>query len=184
MRRFRYLSLLAAVGLFVVAGVVAASNHRPQTQDVSAAFTTDQVRSHSRTCVRGGNTFRITNALWRGTSTSSEPRLAGTLVIATRTVVNETTGDGWLSGSWRTTGQSQSAKPGKPGRPRSWARLSAVIDNGNHIDGMATGHVRAPWARLLGNWSAMVVGSSLNGEIGAVAPVAPDNAALLFRGGC
>jgi hypothetical protein len=185
MRRYMHLSLLAAVGLFVTVGVVAAATQvRPQTQDVSAAFSADQVRSHSRTCTAGGNTFRITNALWRGDSTSAEPRLAGRLVVATRTVVNETTGDGWLSGTWRTTGQTPAAKPGKGARPRSWARLSAVIDNGNHLDGLATGHTRGPWSRLLGNWSATIVGDTLSGQLGAVVPVAPDNAALLYRGGC
>jgi hypothetical protein len=75
-------------------------------------------------------------------------------------------------------------KPGKGGRPRSNAHLSGVIDNGNHLDGLATGQVRAPWARLLGNWSATVIGNTLSGELGANTPVAPDNSALLYRGGC
>ena len=113
MRRYLYLSLLVAVGLFVIAGIAAATEPHPATQDVSAAFSANQVRSHSRTCTQGGNTFRITNAVWRGTSTSAEPRLAGNLVIATRTVVNETTGDGWASGTWRTTPASGQMKPGK-----------------------------------------------------------------------
>jgi hypothetical protein len=184
MRRYLYLSLFVAVGLFVIAGVAAATLPRPATQDVSASFTADQVRSHSRTCTQGGNTFRITNAVWRGTSTSTEPRLAGTLVIASRTVVNETTGDGWMSGTWRTTPASGQMKPGKGGRPRSNARLSAVIDNGNHLDGLATGQVRVQWARLLGNWSATIVGNTLAGELGANVPAVPDNSALLYRGGC
>jgi hypothetical protein len=185
MRRYKYLSLLVAVGLFAVAGVAAANHPNPQTQDVSASFSADQARSHSRTCTRGGNTFRITNAVWRGTSTSAEPRLAGNLVVATRTVVNETTGDGWATGSWRTTPASGQMKPGKPrSRPRSWARLHAVIDNGNQLDGLATGHTRHAWARLLGNWSATIVGNTLSGQLGANVPVTPDNSALLYRGGC
>ena len=183
MRRYLNLSLLVAVGLFAIVGIAAATDNRPATQDVSAAFSADQVRSHSRTCTRGGNTFRITNAVWRGTSTSAEPRLAGNLVIAARTVVNETTGDGWASGTWRTTPATGQMKPGK-GRPRSWARLSAVIDNGNHLDGLATGHTRHAYARLLGNWSATIAGNTLSGELGANVPVAPDNSALLYRGGC
>ncbi len=183
MRRYTYLSLLVAVGLFVIAGVAAATRPHPSTQDVSASFTANQVRSHSRTCTQDGNTFRITNAVWRGTSTSTEPRLAGNLVISSRTVVNETTGDGWMSGTWRTTPASQ-MKPGKGGRPRSNARLSAVIDNGNHLDGLATGQVRVQWARLLGNWSATIVGTTLSGELGANVPVVPDNSALIYRGGC
>jgi hypothetical protein len=183
MRRKKHLFWLTVVGLFVLVGTAAAVQPHPQTSDVSAAFSADQVRSHSRTCMEGGNTFRVTNAVWRGTATSAEPRLAGNIVIATHAVLNETTGDGWLSGTWRTDGTS-SMKPGKGGRPRSRAQLRAVIDNGNHLDGLATGEVRAPWARLLGNWSATVAGNSLTGELGANAPVAPDNSALLYRGGC
>jgi hypothetical protein len=59
-----------------------------------------------------------------------------------------------------------------------------VIDNDNHLDGVANGEVRRPGARLLGNWSATIVGNTLAGELGANAPVAPDNSALLYRGGC
>jgi hypothetical protein len=136
---------------------------------------------HTRTCDVDGNTFRITNATWRGTSTSAEPRLGGTLVITTHTVLNETTGDGWASGTWKTIDDS----PANPRtRAKSTARLSAVIDNTNHLDGLATGTVRRPPARMLGNWSATIVGNALSGELGANAPIAPDNSALLFRGGC
>jgi hypothetical protein len=182
MRRSKHLLLLAALGVFALVGAAGATGGHPQTQDVSVAFSTTQARLHSRTCTEGGNTFRVTNALWRGTSTSSEPRLAGTVVIATHAVLNETTGDGWVTGSWR----SRSTTPSGNMRttPRSHARLSAVIDNGNHLDGLASGEVRSPYAKLLGNFSATVVGTALAGEIGANAPVAPDNSALLYRGGC
>ena len=178
MRRFKHVLPLAAVGLLVLVGAAAATQPKVQTSDVSSAFTATQTRMHTRTCTRDGNTFRVTNAVWRGTSTSAEPRLGGTVVIATHTVVNETTGDGWLSGTWRT----KSSVPNPPAR--SNARLSAVIDNGNHADGLATGIARGPWARLLGNWSATITGATLAGELGANAPVAPDNSALLYRGGC
>lgn len=183
MRRKKHLLWLTALGLFALVGVAAATQPHPQTADVSAAFSADQTRSHSRTCMQGGNTFRITNAVWRGTSTSAEPRLAGNLVINTRTVLNETTGDGWFSGTWKTTPNAAS-RPGHGRRARSTARLSGVIDNGNHLDGLATGEVRADWARLLGNFSAVVNGTNVSGALGANAPVAPDNSALLYRGGC
>jgi len=183
MRRMKNAFWLGVIGLFVLVGTAAAVQPRPQTSDVSTAFSADQVRSHSRTCTSGGNTFRITNATWRGTATSSEVRLAGRVVIATHAVVNETTGDGWLTGTWRSNGTS-SMNPGRRGRPRSHATLRAVIDNGNHVDGLATGEVRAPYSRLMGNWSATIVGTTLAGEIGADAPVAPDNAALIYLGGC
>jgi len=183
MRRKKHLFWLAGLGLFVLVGVAAAVQPHPQTADVSAAFTADQVRSHSRTCTQGGNTFRITNTVWRGTATSAEPRLAGTLVISTRMVLNETTGDGWFTGTWRSKAPA-AMHPGKGGRPHANTRLSGVIDNGNHLDGLATGQAWAPCARLLGNMSATVIGNTLSGELGANAPVAPDNSALLFRGGC
>lgn len=177
----KHVVLLAAVGLFVLVGAASATRSQFQTSDVSAAFTATQTRMSTRTCDVDGNSFRITHAAWRGTSTSSEPRLSGTVVITTRVVLNETTGDGWASGTWRSTDDS-TANPRT--RARSNARLTAVVDNGNQLDGLAAGEARRPYARLLGNWSATIVGSTLSGELGANAPVAPDNSALLYRGGC
>ena len=65
-------------------------------------------------------------------------------------------------------------------RPRSNARLSAVIDNANHLDGLANGDVRRAGGHLLANWSATIVGTELSGELGADAPIAPDNSAVLY----
>jgi hypothetical protein len=181
MRNRKHVVLLAAVGLFILVGAASATRVQPYTADVSAAFSANQTRMSTRTCDVDGETFRVTNAAWRGTSASTETRLSGTLVITTHTVLNETTGDGWASGTWRTTSDAV----GNPRtRAKSNARLSAVIDNGNHLDGVATGDVRRPYARLLGNWSATIVGSTLSGQLGADSPVAPDNSALLYRGNC
>jgi hypothetical protein len=180
MRHPQHFLLLAAVGLFVLVGAASANPPHPQTADVSAAFSATQTRMHTRTCTEDGNQFRVTNATWRGTSTSAETRLAGMLVITTHAVLNETTGDGWATGTWRTTDNTASPRT----RAKSNARLSAVIDNGNHLDGLATGDVRRPIGRLLGNWSATIIGNELSGELGADAPIAPDNSALIYRGGC
>jgi hypothetical protein len=181
MRHPKHVVLLAAVGLFVLVGAASATRSHPQTSDVSATFTASQTRMHTRTCTEAGNTFRVTNATWNGTSTSTEPRLAGPLVITTHAVLNETTGDGWVSGTWRTRNEG-TARPRT--NARSHARLSAVIDGGNHLDGLANGEARHPYARLLGNWSATIVGSTLSGQLGSNVPAAPDNSALLYRGGC
>jgi hypothetical protein len=183
MRRSKHLLLLAAGGLFMLVGAAAAVDPHPQTTDVSAAFSATQARMRTHTCEQGGNTFRVTNAVWRGTSTSAEPRLAGTVVIATRAVLNETTGDGWITGTFRTVG-ALPVRPARRVRPRSNAHIHAVIDNDNHVDGIVNGIVRQPYGRLLGNLSATIVGSTLAGELGANAPVSPDNSALIFRGGC
>ena len=174
MRRTKHVLLLLAGAALVVVSVAAATRSHPQTSDVSASFTTSQTRMQTRTCTEGSNTFRVTNAVWRGTSTSTEPRLDGDLVIRTHTVLNETTGDGWLSGTWHTQHSRNQ---------RSNAHLSAVIDNSIHVDGLANGEVHRPGLRLLGNFSATIVGSTLAGELGANVPIAPDNSALLYHGG-
>ena len=150
MRHPKHFVLLTAVGLFVLAGAASATPPHPQTADVSAAFSATQTRMHTRTCTQDGNMFRVTNATWRGTSTSTE-----------------TTGDGWATGTWRTRDATASPRT----RAKSDARLSAVIDNGNHLDGMATGTVRRPASRLLGNWSATIVGNVLSGELPRRLPV-------------
>ena len=183
MRRPKHVALLIGVGLLVVVGAASATRSHPYTNDVSASFNVSQTRVHSRTCTEMGNTFRVTNAVWRGTSVSSDARLDGTLTLNTHSVVNETTGDGWLSGTWRTRAAQQAR--GRPRNPaRSFARLNAVIDNGNHADGLANGDSRRPYGKLLGNWSATIDGTTITGELGSNAPVAPDNSALIFKGGC
>jgi hypothetical protein len=63
-----------ALTRLVTVAVAAARGPTIQTTDVSAVFSTTQTRTHSRTCVQGAKTFRITNAVCGGTSTSTEPR--------------------------------------------------------------------------------------------------------------
>jgi hypothetical protein len=184
MRRPKYFLPLVAIGVFAFAGLVSAARQPNfETSDVSAAFSATQSSMSTRTCTQGTDTFRITRAVWNGTATSSEPRLAGTIVLRTRTVLNETTGDGWFTGTWRTRATA-STPPRRNNVSRSFAHLKGVIDDGNHLDGLATGNVWRPGARLLGNLSALVTGNSIAGELGANAPVAPDNSALIFKGRC
>jgi hypothetical protein len=184
MRRTKLLLLSAGVAALAATSFAAASalRQRAQTADVAATFTATAARTSSRTCAgQGGVMFRITNTVWRGTSTSTEPRLAGRLTLRTRSVVNLTTGDGWLSGTW-------ASRPimiaNSTTRPRANASLTAVIDDATHVDGLVNGRVHAPWGHLRGNWSAAIAGDSITGVLGANAPVAPDNSAIIFRTGC
>jgi hypothetical protein len=183
MRRPKYVLPLVAIGVFAFAGLVSAARQPNfETSDVSAAFDATQSSMSTRTCTQGTDTFRITRSVWNGTATSSDPRLSGDLVLRTRTVLNETTGDGWFTGTWRT--RSASAPPRRNNVPRSNAGLRGVIDDSNHLDGLANGTVGKPGGRLLGNLSALVTGNTIAGELGANAPVAPDNSALIFKGRC
>ena len=182
--RTKLFVLGSALAALVLTSIAAASHiRRAQTSDVAATFTAGLTRLHSRTCQgENGVTFNIQNAVWRGMSTSTEPRLSGQLVLHTRAVVNVTTGDGWLTGTWRSRENPSSTRGG--GRPWSAAHLSAVIDDSTHIDGLASGRVFRPWCYLRGNFSAVLGNASIAGALGTNAPVAPDNSALIFRGGC
>ena len=187
MRRTKLLLLSAGVAALAATSIAAASalRQRAQTADVAATFTATAARTSSRTCVgQGGVTFRITHAVWRGTSTSTEPRLAGTLTLRTRSVVNIATGDGWLSGTWASRSIPPAANTRRNARLSSNAGLTAVIDDATHVDGIANGRVHRPWGHLRGNWSAAIAGDSITGALGANAPVAPDNSAIIFRTGC
>ena len=185
MRRTKLLLLSAGVVALAAASIAAASTlrHGAQTADVAATFAATATHQNSRTCVaHGGALFRITNTVWRGTSSSTEPRLAGALTLRTRSVVNVATGDGWLSGSWASRTAAVATNGGA--RPGANASLTAVIDGATHVDGIANGRVHRPWGHLRGNWSAAIAGDSITGALGANAPVAPDNSAIIFRTGC
>lgn len=175
MRRTKTILICAGLAALVATSIAAASHRQLQTSDVAATFTVTAPNLNTRTCTVGGVSFRVTKGTWRGTSTSGEARLAGTLVIRGHSVLNVTTGDGWFAGKWHSR---------NPAGGRANAALTAVIDDGNKLDGLAAGVVRAPGARLLGNWSATIAGGTLSGNLGANDPVAPNNSALLFRGGC
>lgn len=173
MRRTKLLLFAVGVSALLATSIAAASGgKRAQTSDVAATFTATASRTATRTCTgEGTTTFTITNAVWRGTATSTEPRLAGNLVLRTHAVVNNATGDGWLNGTWH----SRNAPNG-----RTHAHLSAVID-GASIEGLATGRVHRPSGHLRGNFSAAIAANTISGSLGTGTS---DNSALIFRTGC
>jgi hypothetical protein len=184
--RTRFLLLALGLGALVVTSLASAIEPTPPaTSDVGATFSATATRTSTRTCTgAGGATLRITNAVWRGTATSTEPRLNGTLVLRTRSVVNVATGDGWLNGSWHSRNSNPAALAKNRGRQGTNAALIAVVDETTHVDGLALGRVHRPWAHLRGNFSAAIAGDAITGSLGVNAPVAPDNSAIVFRTGC
>lgn len=180
--------LVLALGLAALAATtIAAASYfsKARTSDVAATFTATASRVNTRTCTgEGGATFKITHAVWRGTATSTEPRLAGELVLRTLSVVNVATGDGWLNGSWQSRNTPPAPTHGKRGRVGANAALIAVVDDTVKLDGLALGRVHRPWGHLRGNFSAAVTGEELAGSLGANAPGVPDNSAIVFRTGC
>ena len=118
---------LALLGLFVAAalmavGVAAARGRAPSVQGASATFNAPTVlQKYQVTCsVTGGDTFQATRALYTGTSTSSDPRLAGALRIRAWSLVDTTNGVGHVYGVFQIKGAGT----------RAHGTLNAALANG------------------------------------------------------
>src|SRR5215467_1298706 len=137
---------LALLGLFVAAALAAAgvaTAHRgaPSVQAVSATFNATTVtQRYLTTCsVNGGDTFQATRAMYTGTATSSDPRLAGTLTIHAWSLVDTTNGVGHLFGTFRINGA---------GKARAHGTLNAAIAGGS-ASGIARGFTGGQWGHLV-----------------------------------
>jgi len=138
-KRLALLGLIVAAALSA-AGVAAARGRTTSVQAASATFTATDVSQLSQvTCsVTGGDTFQATKATYRGTSLSSDPRLAGALTIRAWSLVDTTNGVGHVFGNFRIKG---------PGT-RAHGTLNGAIANGE-ASGIARGFVRHQWGRIV-----------------------------------
>jgi hypothetical protein len=145
-----HLSLLAlpAAAALVAAGVAAAGRTRaPSVSAASATFTATAVtQRHQTTCsVNGGDTFAATEATYRGTAASSDPRLAGALTIRAWSLDDTTSGVGHVFGRfWITGGHGYHAH----------GTLNAALSNGK-ASGLARGFVGRPDGRLVASLAAV-----------------------------
>ena len=153
-KRLALLGLIVAAALSA-AGVAAARGRTTSVQAASATFTATDVSQLSQvTCsVTGGDTFQATKATYRGTSLSSDPRLAGALTIRAWSLVDTTNGVGHVFGNFRIKG---------PGT-RAHGTLNGAIANGE-ASGIARGFVRHQWGRIVAS-----MGSTFNPTTGATA---------------
>ena len=96
----------------------------------SATFDATSVSQHSlTTCsVNGGDTYQATRATYTGTSSSSDPRLAGAITIRAWSLVDTTNGVGHVYGLWRIRGAKANAH----------GTLNAALSGGK-ASGLATG---------------------------------------------
>ena len=150
-KRLALLGLIVAAALSA-AGVAAARGRTTSVQAASATFTATDVSQLSQvTCsVTGGDTFQATKATYRGTSLSSDPRLAGALTIRAWSLVDTTNGVGHVFGNFRIKG---------PGT-RAHGTLNGAIANGE-TSGIARGFVRHQWGRIVAS-----MGSTFNPNTG------------------
>jgi hypothetical protein len=168
---------LAAFGGFsaaaLVAVSVAAAGHRAQTTQQAAASFGATAVSHNRTttCVASDGTYQNTSATYTGATTgASDPRLGGTLVIRAHSVLNTTTGYGWLEGSFRI--RSDGGARGT---------IHAAIAGGKAI-GELTGTVNHPAGKLVASFASgfTPAGGFDSGELG---PGSASGAGTIFSHG-
>ena len=137
---------LCLLGLFVVAmalvaaGVAAARGRAPSVQSASATFdATTVAQKYQVTCsVNGGDTFEATRATYTGTSSSSDPRLAGALTIRAWSLVDTTNGVGHVFGRFHIKGVGTNAH----------GTMNAALADGK-ASGIARGYVRHRWGRIV-----------------------------------
>ena len=184
MRRLKIGGTLAALATLVVTSVAVADERRPLTiAAVSAHFTaTGNVRTE--TCKRGTATFLERRGTFSGTSTSSDPRLNGSVRISLKMLVNAASGLGIATGNFRVRSSSRGAR----------ADLVAVVSGTGRLDGFLRGKAGNNESRrlsdrgddengrkLFANFSATLAGGTLTGDLGAGSHV---NDAVIAGGDC
>ncbi len=149
MSRTRWIAMVVAVAAAVGAAGATAAAHRAQTsQQASATFAAGTVAdSHTSSCTSTDGTYADTTATYTGTSTSSDARLNGPLKIRAHSVVNTTTGLGWLTGTFRIDGSSGGAH----------GDVHAVVSGGN-VSGAVVGETGGPEGKLLATLTSAFTG--------------------------
>ncbi|HET7567324.1 MAG TPA: hypothetical protein VFJ91_04985 [Gaiellaceae bacterium] len=97
---------LAVCAALAATGAAVAAHKRAQTtQQASATFAATTV-SHAKhsSCTASDGAYTETDATYTGTATSGDARLAGPLVIRAHSVVDTTSGLGWVQGTFRIRG--------------------------------------------------------------------------------
>ena len=139
-KRLALLGLIVLATALMAAGVAAARGRTTSVQAASATFAATTVARESQvTCsVTGGDTFQATIATYTGTSSSSDPRLAGALRIRAWSLVDTTNGVGHVYGRFHIKGAGT----------RAHGTLNAALADGK-ASGIARGFVRHNWGRIV-----------------------------------
>jgi len=156
MRRITIVALTCGAAL-AAAGIAVAVKASTGTNLVASSFTATTVeRYNSRTCTGPDGQYEVVDATYRGSGTSSEPSLAGTVRIRIRSAYNTTKNVGWANGSLSFSN----------GADRGALGFDAVDANGK-LTGFVRGRVGQPAAALLGSFTADYSKNGLqNGQIG------------------
>lgn len=170
---------LAALAALVVAGLaIANGGDTKKTSPVSATFIAAPTEKTTTVqCIGGDGTYTITRGVYEGSSTGSDAMLTGKISLRTKSVVNTTTGYGYTEGKLTLRDAD--------GKLKAKAHLVAVNTQKGLLNGFLNGRVKEQ-GHLLANFSAAfnADGSSLSGQLGVDAPIAPQNSAIVTSGSC
>lgn len=181
MRKLKLFGVAALLTL-VASGVAVAQDGREttDTDSVAATFTAERTKVSEKTCTGSDGVYRVAREEFRGTVVSSDPRLAGVVVLKTRSVINQTNGLGHTVG--------HAYLRGADGKNKGRAALVAVNTQRGILDGVLSGFVRGsgdtPGGTLVANFRAVFAanGLSFTGELGGGAS---QNTAVIQRfAGC
>ena len=166
------LALLTGAAL-AAAGVAAAHSGRGQsTQAAAASFAATSV-SHARTktCTGSDGAYQETTATYGGSASSSDTRLNGTLTIRAHSVVDTTTGLGWVEGSFRVRGSGGGVH----------GTLHAAVSGRQAVGGL-TGSAGGPQGKLV---ASLASGFSQDGGFssGALGSGSTAGAGVVFQHG-
>lgn len=183
------LGLTSALTLGIVTVAVAHLDRQPRTDAATATFTLTRLALGDRTCTGLDGTYRVSHELFDGTATGGTARdtnlLGGTLRVQARSLVNQTTGLGTM------TGKAELRK-----QDRTWARadLVAVVTGSGQrsLEGMLVGKVMDRGSsdsnddeeagHLLANFTATIsADGTLSGQLGSGSS---GNASVIQGGHC
>jgi hypothetical protein len=178
MRKLKLLGASLLVALVATGIAVANEGAKADTDAVSAAFQAERTKVAEKTCTGGDGTYRSAREEFRGTVTSTDPRLSGAVVLKTRSFVNQTTGLGTTSG--------EATVRGTDGKVKGVVRLTAVNTQGGVLEGVLQGRVKSsgdvPGGTLTANFHAQFsAATALAGTIGGGGGA---NTAVVQGGGC
>jgi hypothetical protein len=159
MRTSRWLAVAAATGSISAGVAFAAASQPGETTAVTADFHANVTAQHQRQCDANHTLFRVRFA---GTQTSSDPRLAGKLVVRVRSVVDNDNSYGFSRGRVRISDEAT-------GKPKFKGHVIATLDPDGTAEGVIFGRTVGPKStRLIGNFNVKqdATTGALTGEIG------------------
>jgi hypothetical protein len=155
--RGKWVALVVAA-CSISTGVAIAGGESSKTSPVEGDFQATLVKTESRKCDK--KHVRLEQR-FKGTQTSSDPRLAGDLKIDAKSVVS--TKNGW--------GRSEGKVEIRPNGAYKFGgfrgKFIAVVGPGGNIEGFVTGRTTGPGSvYLFANFNAQQNGKTLTGEFG------------------